>query len=87
MQKESLSVRTIKKAIAKDCGLSVAVASQESAGNTKAASRIPCSSYAGENNTILLPDFEIQTLDDEIEIIPKQLGHFQILDELQAVKN
>ena len=33
-----------------------------------------------------LPDFEIQAQDGEIEIIPKQLGHFQIEDELLVMK-
>lgn len=79
-------IRKDYKAIAKDCGLSMEAVTQ-SLLEIQGCQPYPCSSYAGENNAILLPDFEIQTLGDEIEIIPKQLGHFQIQDELQAVKN
>ena len=46
----------------------------------------PCSSYGAECPPPALPDFEIQAQDGEIEIIPKQLGHFQIEDELLVMK-
>lgn len=47
----------------------------------------PCSSYATSSSALILPDFEIQIQDHDLEIIPKQIGHFQIEDELMIVKD
>lgn len=74
------------KAIAMHCGLSAEDVKQ-SLLEIQNCQPYPCSSYAAKEAEIILPDFEIHTQEDEIEIIPRQMGHFQIQDELQAVKN
>lgn len=74
------------KAIAKACNLPLEEV-QQALKDIKRCHPYPCSSYASAEAAVVLPDFEIQTQDDELEIIPKQMGHFQIQDELQVVKH
>lgn len=74
------------KAIAKACNLPLEEV-QQALKDIKRCHPYPCSSYASAETAAVLPDFEIQTQDDELEIIPKQMGHFQIQDELQVVKH
>lgn len=49
-------------------------------------SPFPCSAYDQTTNPIIIPDFEVKVQGQEIEIIPKQIGHFQIADELTIMK-
>lgn len=43
----------------------------------------PCRNYKTTEDVVLIPDFEIVIIDDEIQIIPKQIGHIYIDDELK----
>ncbi len=49
-------------------------------------SPFPCSEYEQDTAPLVIPDFEIKVHSQEIEIIPKQIGHFQIADELTIMK-
>lgn len=46
----------------------------------------PCSSYGTKQETVIIPDFEIKISQGDIEIIPKQVGHIFIEDELETLK-
>lgn len=52
----------------------------------KSCDPFPCSSYDTSKETVILPDFEIKIVQGEIELIPKQLGHICIEDELEVMK-
>lgn len=52
----------------------------------KECTPFPCSNYAESQEALILPDFEIKVSQGEIEIIPKQVGHIYIEDELEVLK-
>lgn len=43
----------------------------------------PCRNYNTAKEQVLIPDFEITVEEDTIQIIPKQLGHIYVDDELK----
>lgn len=53
----------------------------------QSCSPFPCSSYINDTPSYLLPDFEIIVEDEEIHILPKQLYHFHMDDEVSLEKN
>lgn len=53
----------------------------------KACNPFPCLNYISGNDKIIIPDFEIVVNQEEIEIIPKQIGHISIEDELALLKS
>lgn len=46
----------------------------------------PCDNTAIQETTII-PDFEIKVSQNEIELVPRQVGHIYIEDELEVLKN
>lgn len=42
--------------------------------------------YQNTKDPVVLPDFEVKVIGQEIELIPKQPGHFTIEDELAVMK-
>lgn len=46
----------------------------------------PCRQFQQENTKFIIPDFEIEVKDNEIEIIARQVGHIKIGDELALLK-
>ncbi|NBK97556.1 MAG: RNA polymerase subunit sigma-54 [Erysipelotrichia bacterium] len=46
----------------------------------------PCRNYQKQHDKLIIPDFEVVVHRDEIEIIPKQIGHIAIEDELETMK-
>ena len=52
----------------------------------KSCHPFPCHEYHLANDATILPDFEIKVVDDEIEIIPRQIGHLYIEDELESLQ-
>lgn len=53
----------------------------------KSCDPFPCRNYTNKNNNIIIPDFEIIINQNDIEIIPKQIGHISIEDELALMKS
>lgn len=46
----------------------------------------PCRQFQQENTKFIIPDFDIEVKDGEIEIVARQVGHIQIEDELALLK-
>lgn len=53
----------------------------------KACDPFPCRNYMTKKDKIIIPDFEVMINNNEIEIIPKQMGHIAIEDELALMKS
>lgn len=53
----------------------------------KACNPFPCANYQTKKEKLIIPDFEIMVQNNEIEIIPKQIGHISIEDELALLKS
>lgn len=47
----------------------------------------PCHNYGTKQENTIIPDFEVKITQGEIEIIPKQVGHIYIEDELETLKS
>lgn len=52
----------------------------------KACNPFPCSLYNQNQGDMIIPDFEIKISDQEIEILPRSIGHIYVEDELKALK-
>lgn len=52
----------------------------------KSCDPFPCKKYNTKTEIPVIPDFEVKVTDQEIEIIPKQLGHICIEDELDILQ-
>lgn len=52
----------------------------------KACDPFPCRNYDVKKERMIIPDFEVIVNNQEIEIIPKQIGHISIEDELALMK-
>ena len=53
----------------------------------KSCDPFPCHNYGTKQETAIIPDFEVKITQGEIEIIPKQVGHIYIEDELETLKS
>lgn len=71
--------------IAKSCHLSISEV-MEALDHIKNCTPFPCSNYQNTKDPVVLPDFEVKVIGQEIELIPKQPGHFTIEDELAVMK-
>lgn len=74
------------KEIAKKCHITIDKV-ENCLNDIRLYSPYPCSEYKTENNQVIIPDFEIIVEENEIQIIPKQIGHFTIEDELSIIKD
>lgn len=72
--------------IAKACHISIQEV-MDALAHIKNCTPFPCSNYQNTQESIILPDFEVTVIGKDIEIIPKQLGHFTIEDELTIMKD
>lgn len=73
------------KAIAKRMHISVEEV-KDYIEDIKDCDPFPCRSYGTKQETVIIPDFEIKISQGDIEIIPKQVGHIYIEDELETLK-